>query len=105
AFLLADRTMLIFGEQGVDLRPHRRVDDAGRYAIDVDAVLDEVEAGRLGEADDGGRGGAVDRHQRFTAAAGLRGHVDDFSAAAPRDHVPGDRLEAEEQAFDVDGEN
>jgi hypothetical protein len=28
-----------------------------------------------------------------------------FSAAASRDHVPSDRLEAEEQAFDVDPEN
>ena len=52
--------VLVFGEQRVDLVPMVAVDDAGRDAVDVDAVLDQREAGRLGEADDGRLGGAID---------------------------------------------
>jgi hypothetical protein len=68
-------------------------------------VFDEVQPGRLGQADDGGLRGAVDRHQSFTAPAGLRGHVDDLATPPARDHALGRRLEGEEEALDVDGED
>src|SRR3984957_14341530 len=103
--LLAKRPMFVFGEQGVDLGPHRRVDDPRRDAVDVDAVLDEVESRRLSEADDCSFGGAVDRHQRFAAPARLRGHVDDLAALPTRNHALGDHLKSEEKTLDVDGKN
>src|ERR1700722_12142783 len=105
ALFLAERPMLVFGEQGVDLGPHRRVHDPGSNAVDVDAVLDEVKAGRLGEADNRGLGGAVDSNEAFAAAAGLRSHVDDLAPLPTRNHALCGCLEGEEQALDVDAEN
>ena len=48
--LLARLAVLVFGEQRIDVVPVLAVDHAGRDRVDVDAVLDEVEPGRLGEA-------------------------------------------------------
>ena len=58
------------------------VDHARRNGVDIDAVLDQVEPGRLGEADDRSLGGAIDGDQRLAAPAGLAGHVDDLAALA-----------------------
>jgi hypothetical protein len=38
--ILADRPILAFGEQRVDMSPHRRIDDVGRNRFDVDALLE-----------------------------------------------------------------
>ena len=48
-FLLALRPVLVFGEQRIDVVPMLTVDDAGRDGVDVDAVFDQVEPGRLGQ--------------------------------------------------------
>ena len=80
------------------------VDDAGRDRVDVDAVLDQVEPGRLGQRDDRGLGGAVDGDQRLAAPAGLARHVDDLAALAARDHRARRRLQREQRAGDVDRE-
>ena len=69
ALLLAERAVLVPGEQRVDLVPHRRVDDARRDAVDVDAVLDQVEPGRLRDRDHRRLAGAVDRHQGLAPPA------------------------------------
>ena len=92
ALLLARRAPLVFGKKGVDLVPHRCVDDARRYAVDVYAVLDEGEAGRLGYVDDGRFRRAIDGDERLAAAAGLRCHVDDLAAPLACDHLASDRL-------------
>ena len=105
ALLFAQRAMLVLGEQGIDLIPHRGVDDAGGDAVDVDAVLDEVEAGRLGEADHRRLAGAVDADQRLAAPARLARKVDDLAAPALPDHLPRHRLQGKEQALDVDREH
>src|SRR5438552_12355136 len=85
--LLAGRKPLIFGEQRIDFIPHRRIDDARRDAVDIDPVLDEAEARRLGKADDGGLGGAIDGDQSFAAPASLRCHIDDLAALAALYHA------------------
>jgi hypothetical protein len=54
------------------------VHDAGRDAVDVDAVLDEIEARALGEADDRRLRGAINSDQRLASASGLGGEVDDL---------------------------
>ena len=81
--LLALRPVLVFGEQRIDMVPMLAVDDARGDGVDVDAVLDQVEPGRLGQRNDGGLGGAVDGDQRLAAPSGLAGDVDDPAALAP----------------------
>src|SRR5438477_606412 len=105
AFLLAERPPLIFGEERIDLVPHWRVDHPRRYAVYIDAVLDEREARRLGYADDGRFRCAIDGDQRLAAAAGLRCHIDDLAASLGGDHLAGDGLEGEQQSFHVDGKD
>src|SRR3954451_440754 len=96
ALFLADRQTLVFSEQRIDLVPHGGIDHAGCDGVDEDAVLDQVEAERLGQADHRRLGCAVDRHQRLAPAARLGGHVNDLTATALLDHLPGDRLQGEE---------
>ena len=85
--------------------PHRRIDDAGGHAVDVDAVFDQPEPRRLGEADHGRLRGAVDAHQRLAAPPGLARDVDDPPAPALRHHLPGHGLQREQQALHVDGKD
>ena len=84
--------MLVFGEHLVDVVPVLVVDHAGRDRVDVDAVLDQVEAGALGEADHRRLRRAVDGDQRLAAASGLGGEIDDLAAVALLDHLLGARL-------------
>ena len=79
------------------------VDDAGRDGVDVDMVLDEVEARALGEADDRRLRRAVDGDERLAATSGLGGQVDDLAAAALLDHLLGAGLQHEQKALDIDG--
>src|SRR6185312_1447971 len=60
ALFLANRTMLIFREQGVDLVPHRSVDDPRSDCVDIDAVLDQFEGEALRQAEDRRLGRAID---------------------------------------------
>src|SRR3954454_9818751 len=69
--LLAGCEALMLGEEGIDFVPVLAIEDARRDRVHVDAVANKVEPRRLGEADDGGLGGAIDRDQRLAAAAGL----------------------------------
>ena len=105
ALLLTEGTVLILGKETVNMLPHRRVDDARRDAVDVDPVLDEGKASRLGDRDNGGLGGAVDRHQRLATAAGLRSKIDDLAALAPVLHAFGHFLQHENEALDVHPED
>src|SRR6185437_8765553 len=82
----------------------RRVDDGGRDGVDGDAILGELLAERLGEADDRGLGGAIGAGARVALLAGDRGDVDDAPVAPPL-HQPGDRTVAVEEAIDVDVED
>ena len=77
------------------------VDDAGGDGIDVDAVGDQIQPRRLGQADDRRLAGTIDRDQRFAASSGLAGHVDDLAPDTMGDHVARYGLHREERAFDV----
>ena len=105
ALLLAERQALVFGEQRVDVIPHRGVDNAGRDPVDVDAVLDQVEPGGLSQADDRRLGRAIDGDQRFAAPACLRRHIDDLPAATLLHHLRRRRLKRKEQTLRIDGEH
>ncbi len=66
-------------------------------------MFDQIETGRLGKADDGCLGGAVDSDQRFAAPSGLTCHVDDLAASAASNHRSSRRLQGEQGAGKIDG--
>jgi len=68
-------------------------------------IIDEVEAGRLREADYRGSCRAVDHDKRFFTATRLERHVYDLTTAAPGDNVRRDGLHHKERSVDVDVEN
>ena len=59
-FFSPGRLAFVLGEERIHPVPMLAIDHAGRDGVDVDAVLDQVQPRRLGQADDGGLGGAVD---------------------------------------------
>src|SRR5438552_6639096 len=60
----------------------RCIDGAGANGVAADALVDEVDRQRLGEADDRGLGGAIDEAVgRALYRGGNRGHVDDRTLA------------------------
>jgi hypothetical protein len=79
------------------------VHDARSDRVDVDMVLDEVEARALRDTDDRCLRRAVDGDDRFAATSGLGGQVDDLAAAALLDHLLGAGLQHEQEALDIDG--
>ena len=76
----------------------------GAMPLTLILCLIRARPGRLGQADDRGLGGAIDRDQRLAAPAGLAGEVDDLAAAPCSTICAGHRLQREEQALHIDGE-
>src|SRR5688500_11041357 len=74
-FLFADGEIFILGEERIHAFPMLAIDNARGNGIYIDAVLDEIEARRLREADDSGLAGAIDGNQCFTSPARLACHV------------------------------
>ena len=94
-----------------DLRPHLvgelaagdvGLDQAGRHAVDADAVRPEFARHRLGEAEHAGLGGGVMRAAEDAAAAlgGDRGHAGDRALLA-RPHMRDEGLAQVEHAAQV----
>src|SRR5690606_3943983 len=89
----------------IDSIPHWRIDDPRRDPVDADSVLDEAQTSGLGQTDDSGFAGAIDRNQGLAAASGLARHVDDLATVTLPHHLSRDRLQREQHAFNVDGED
>ena len=95
-FLFADGEIFIFGEQRIHACPMLAIDNAGGNGIDIDAVLDEIEAADCVRLMTGGFGGAINGNQGLAPPAGLACHVDDLALALVPDHGPGNGLHGEE---------
>src|SRR3546814_15656965 len=95
ALLLADRAVLEPRELSIDAVPMLSIHDAGRERIHVDAITDQVEARRLGQADHRRLGRAISRDQRPASPAGLARHVDGLAAPSTLPLVPVGRPPAE----------
>src|SRR6185437_14379472 len=101
ALFLANRTMLIFREQGVDLVPHRSVDDPRSDCVDIDAVLDQFEGEALRQADDRRLGRTIDGDARLASPPRLARKVYDLASLAGGDHELRDGLRHEQEAAHV----
>jgi hypothetical protein len=75
---------------------------SGEIPLTLIFFLDQSQPCRLRDIDHRRLAGAVNRDRRLSATAGQGRYVDDFSTVALLDHLPGRRLQCEQQPFHVD---